>query len=71
MVPILLYMYGGCSERYLDDSLGEWLYLVKIQANEVDGEGGAGAWKKFGPTCSCSPIYMRIGMVWSQYYYTC
>jgi hypothetical protein len=53
MVTILLYMFGGCSERELDDWLGEWLYLVGNQANEVDGEEGAGAWNKFGPTCSC------------------
>jgi hypothetical protein len=36
-VPILVFMFGGCSERSLDDSLGVWLYLVEKQViNEVE-----------------------------------
>jgi hypothetical protein len=36
-VPILVFMFGGCSERSLDDLLGAgWLYLVvEKQVNEV------------------------------------
>ena len=35
-VPILVFMFGGCSERSLDDSLRVWLYLVEKQVNEVE-----------------------------------
>jgi hypothetical protein len=35
-VPILVFMFGGCSERWLDDSLRVWLYLVEKQVNEVE-----------------------------------
>jgi hypothetical protein len=36
-VEILISMFGGCSERQLEDSLRAWLYvLVEKQVNEVE-----------------------------------
>jgi hypothetical protein len=35
-VGILVSMFGGCSERQLEDSLSEWLYVVETQVNEVE-----------------------------------
>jgi hypothetical protein len=35
-VPILVFMFGGCSEGLLDDSLRVWLYLVEKQVNQVE-----------------------------------
>jgi hypothetical protein len=52
--PMLASMFGGCSERQLDDLLGAWLHLVETQVRRVEQEAGAGAWKKFGLGCSCS-----------------
>ena len=52
IIAILVSMFGGCSEPWLDDSLRGWLYLVEMQVNEVERNGGSGAWKNFGPSCS-------------------
>jgi hypothetical protein len=35
-IPILVSMFGGCGEPYLEDLLVLWLYLVKTQVNEVE-----------------------------------
>jgi hypothetical protein len=51
---MLASMFGGCSERQLDDLLGKWLHLVEMQVRRVELEGGAGVWKKFGLICSWS-----------------
>jgi hypothetical protein len=29
-------MFGGCSEQWLDDFLGAWLYLVQTQVRGVE-----------------------------------
>jgi hypothetical protein len=33
---MLAAMFGGCSERQLDDSLGAWLCLVETQVRQVE-----------------------------------
>jgi hypothetical protein len=35
-VEILVFMFGGCREQGLYDSLSAWLYVVETQVNEVE-----------------------------------
>ncbi len=50
--PMLVSMFGGCSEGQLEHSLGAWVHLVEKQVNEVELVEGAGAWKKFQLVCN-------------------
>ena len=54
IVAILVSMFWGCSETWLDNSLRGWLYVDEMQDTEVWRSGGCVAWRYYGPSYSAN-----------------
>ena len=55
ITPLLVLMFGWCSEGQLDDSQKANIVIGFKEVELI--EGGPGAWKKFGCTCSFRNMY--------------